>query len=576
MDIITSSMASLSTSDERASLITLPADIFYIILAYLDTARSIAHLAATCKGLYQLVSQSGWRIFVSSRFSGFKLSEALSTDEWRERARSLTLQARDWDRRALVVTALKPEMTRRGRITSRIRPSQSIPSSVIVDAHHLRKGNDSKDIIFWGAGEDIFGLHRYTHGSKANKPHTEDWLRIGGSSRGYQSGKDDVTSVTIIKDSKYNYDQGHGFRDDPQVLVGRASGQLHLLSMDAKRFGIALLRFRGLRKSDDGPTIRLTEIQSLDVNYKRGTLAAATKQSILAYPLRPDQQSVHNRVNQDSSGTEEPPFIWANTALALNDNRQKSAPFEFIRSIKFVDDDTLAVTLNKCHHPLQYLKFTPTGIETSFAAKTSSNDHSADSHRLRTVRAVLPVDTSSLARGGGNTVLSSWDDGTIRLQDLRTPSPVDKVFQDNFDISTPINALLSHGLERFVAGSAYSPVLKIFDYRWPKGYYHTESLPCGNDRPYPAPRAPTNVPEPTCPFDRSVCDHLAGQRCTRTHYRGTTSTDPTLTCGYLPHPATTHPFTRSHHPRVIHHPYSRASQGTWLRSPPKASHGRHS
>ncbi|KAI0377749.1 hypothetical protein F5Y04DRAFT_263612 [Hypomontagnella monticulosa] len=516
MDIILSSMASLSTSDGGPTLIALPADIFYIILVYLDTARSVAHLAATCKGLHQLISQSGWRIFVTSRFSGYDPSEVLSTDEWKERARSLTLQSRDWDRRALVVTALKPEMTRRARIMNRIRPAQSIPSSIIVDAHHLRRGNDSKDLVFWGAGEDVFGLHQYTRGPKANQPHTTDWLRSKGSSHGHHSGRDDVTCVSILKDSKYNYDHGYGSGDDVQVLVGRASGQLYLLSMDAKRFGIPLLKFRGLRESSpyDEAAIHQTEIQSLDVDYKRGTLAAATKQSVLVYPLGNDQQTVHDESNQDNLTVEKSPFVWANTALALGRKGRRSGSFEFIRSIKFVNDDTLAVALNKCRHPLQYLNFTPTGIETSLGTKIDSHDHSVGSYTLRTVRAILPVDTSSLAYGGGKAMLSSWDDGTIRLQDLRTPSPVDKIFQDNFDISTPINALLSHGLERFVAGSAYSPVLKIFDYRWPRGYYHTESLPCGNDNPYPAPRAPTNIVEPTYPSNsRSACDYVAGQRC---------------------------------------------------------------
>ena len=79
-------MESLSISDETPSLTTLPADIFYIVLTYLDTAKSVANLAASCKGLHHLVTESGWRIFVTSRFSTFKLSEVSFTEEWRERA----------------------------------------------------------------------------------------------------------------------------------------------------------------------------------------------------------------------------------------------------------------------------------------------------------------------------------------------------------------------------------------------------------------------------------------------------------------------------------------------------------
>ncbi|KAI8960457.1 hypothetical protein F5Y11DRAFT_329966 [Daldinia sp. FL1419] len=503
-------MESLRISDEAPSLTTLPADIFYIVLTYLDTAKSVAHLSATCKGLHHLVAESGWRIFVTSRFGTFELSEVSSTAEWKDRAFSLTSQSRDWDRRAFAVSALKPVVKNRGRGASRFNPSQSIPSNIIVDAHHRQKGNDSQDVVFWGAGEDIFGLLRHTRGSK---PYSDEWLSSKGATSGYRSGRDDITCVSILKDVKYNYGQG----DDPQVMVGRASGHLHLLSMSASNFGNALLDFRPCKPSAglENEAIRQAEIQSLDVNYKRGMLAAATKQNILTYSLNPDRQSVHSANSEDGEDALEAgatPYVRADDALALKDDSRAGA-FEFIRSIKFVNGDTLAVGLNKGSKPLQYLKYTPAGVDISFAAKASNTHNATNDYKLRTVRAILPVDTSPLGGSSGNSVLSSWDDGTIRFQDLRTPSPVDQVFQDNFDLSTPINALLSRGLERFVAGSAYSPVLKVFDYRWPKAYYHTEGLPCGNDEPYPAPRPPTIVTEPSFTDDRVTCDYMTGRRC---------------------------------------------------------------
>ncbi|KAI0120453.1 hypothetical protein F4776DRAFT_665586 [Hypoxylon sp. NC0597] len=500
------SIGSLSISDEAPNLTTLPADILYIVLTYLDTTKSVAHLAATCKSLHHLISERGWRIFVTSRFNTFTLTEISSSDEWKELARSLTSQSRDWDRRALVVDNLNPPTKYRGRNRNRFRSGQSIPSNIIVDAHHQHQGNDARDLVFWGAGEDIFAILRHTRGSKAL---TDEWLSSTGASSGYNSGRDDVTCVSILKDGKYNYGQG----EDPQVLVGRASGHLHLVSMGAGDFGRTVLDFRGSNRPDDKVS-RQTEIQALDINYKKGLLAAATKQSLFFYPLNNDRQNVQNGIAKDGSEVEEPPYVWADEALALKADRSGSGTFEFIRSVKFVNEDTLAVGLNKAYNPLQYLKCRPTGIEISYAPKPSDTDHVGNGHTLRTVRAILPVDTSSVAGASGNAVLTTWDDGTIRLQDLRTPSPADKIFQDNFELSTPINALLARGLERFVAGSAYSPVLKVFDFRWPKRYYHTSALACGNDAPYPTPRPPTIVPEPSSPDSRAaVCDYVAGREC---------------------------------------------------------------
>ncbi|KAI5866362.1 hypothetical protein GGS23DRAFT_594485 [Durotheca rogersii] len=496
-------MGSLSIR-EPPGLATLPTDVFYILISYLDTARSVTRLAATCRGLYELISECGWRIFVISRFPTFRVLNVDSPDEWKNRARSLICQARDWDRRAFAVDALVPPGKRR-RGFDRHHATQSIPGNVIVDAHHWRTGAVAQDLVFWGAGEDIFALIRHTR----TEAEADEWLGKKGASVGYRSGKDDVTCVSILKDSRYNCSQG----DNPQVLVGRANGHLRLLSMDPQSFGRTLLHFRPT-KTPANDIILQKQIQSFDVNYSQGLLAAATKENIIAYPLTPHQQTTFDGPGDENvSHMGEAPYIASSQAISLKDSVDPSCDFEFIRSVKFTDPETLAIALNKSYNPLQHLRFTPTGIVRVAAAKMSTADYDAGSAKPRTVRALLPLDTSSVVGRGGSALLSSWDDGTIRLQDLRTPSPYDRLYQDNFDISTPINALLSRGLERFVAGSAYAPVLKVFDYRWHKGYYHTDSLPCGNDRPYPTPRPPTIISEPPFPENRAPCDHIGGRPC---------------------------------------------------------------
>ncbi|KAI2610609.1 hypothetical protein GGR54DRAFT_374679 [Hypoxylon sp. NC1633] len=491
----------------EAGLGALPADIIYIILAYLNTAKSVANLAATCKGLHNLVSGDGWRIFVTSCFNSFTLSDVSSADEWRERARSMTSQSRDWDRRAFVVDILKPPTKHSSRNFRRFHNTQSIPSNIIVDAHHRRTGNDAQDLVFWGAGEDIFGLLRHNMGTE---PLIDEWFGRKGSMDGYSSGKDDVTCASILKESKYHYGQG----DSPQVLVGRASGHLRLLRMDPRDFGHSLLNFRALDTLESQPNNEATsqlEIQALDINYGRGLFAAATKQNILTYPLSCDQQTAPDGSGESSK---EPPSVWASEIFAMKEDARRPEAFEYIRSVKFVNHDTLAVGLNKGCNPLQYLKYTPTGVRVSYAAKMDNGKCATyESNRMRTVRALLPVDTSSVAGGSSNTLLSTWDDGTIRLQDFRTSSPIDMTYQDNFEVSPPVNALISRGLERFVAGSAYSPVLKVFDYRWPRGYYHTEALSCGNDTPHPLPRHPTVEAGPILPDSGARCRHETSTWC---------------------------------------------------------------
>ncbi|KAI0503398.1 hypothetical protein F5B22DRAFT_551282 [Xylaria bambusicola] len=473
---------------------TLPTDILLIILGYLDTARSIAHLGATCKGLCQLISAEGWRVFVRTCFSSLRLPESNSAEEWARLARVLTAQSRDWDRRAFVFHSLTPPETRETRRRNDRRPqtSQSIPGNIIVDAHLQSQGHFDEEFVAWGAGEDVVArIQRKKRKGQATLI-SEDWHLCKGSENGFVAGKGDTTSISIVKTSPF--EDGR----DMSVVVGRANGDLRLLSMDHSTFGRTLMRFR---PSPASP-IHQHEIRAVDVDSSN-IIATSTRESVWLYPAQN-----HDQVQVNDT---EDLFIDPITTACLKDSQQLSS-FEFIRSMKILNKETLAVALNRSFDPLRVLTVTPTGLDISKPARNLDELPYIDASP-RTVRALLPVDVRSIASGYGNVILSSWDDGTIRLQDLRTPSPVDQIYQDNFEVATPINALISHGLERFVAGSAYSHMLKIFDFRWPRGYYHTDSLPCTSSRPYPTPRPPTIIDEPECYHRRSLCNHLFGYRC---------------------------------------------------------------
>ena len=468
---------------------TLPTDILLIVLGYLDTARSIAHLGAACKGLYRLVSAEGWRVFVRSCFSSLTIPESNSEEEWAHLARVLTAQSRDWDRRALVFHSLSPPEAHRHNN----RRGQSIPGNIIVDAHLQSRGRIEKELVVWGAGEDVVARIQRKSRKDPSTVVSEHWHLYKGSENGFAAGKDDTTSISIVKGNSSGDGEGIG------VVVGRANGDMRLLSIDEFSFGRTLRRFRPSPTSD----IHQHEIRAIDVDCGSDIIAASTRENIWLYPAQS-----HNSIPTDETETS---FIDPITSSCLKDSQQLS-PFEFIRSMKILNKDTLAVALNRSFDPLRVITITPTGLETT--APTQILDfHPYLGTSPRTVRALLPVDVRSIASGYGNVILSSWDDGTIRLQDLRTPSSVDKTYQDNFEISTPINTLISHGLERFVAGSAYSHMLKVFDFRWPRGYYHTDSLPCTSRRPYPTPRPPTLIDEPECRHKRSLCNHLLGRQC---------------------------------------------------------------
>ncbi|KAK7976549.1 hypothetical protein PG989_015012 [Apiospora arundinis] len=496
------------TINEPTRLDSLPLDILLIVLSHLNTARSVASLGTTCRRLREAVKVDGWRNFVRSRFGTLRLPKNIPDDEWNELARNLTWQSRAWERHALTVDSLIPHKDeqrggRNGADRRQARPAQrtqTFPCQIIVDASSRRAGKFVHETVVWGAGEDIFARYRDT---SANTTQSEVWHTLAGSQNGFRHGKDDVTSISIL-------DQ----ETEPSVVVGRASGDLRLLSLDPTQFGKTRMTFQPSVDEDARDHYTQNEIQAVDLQQNSGTLAASTKDNVLLYDMSPREDGkVDNTDDNEGADVSVRPKDSFNVHTL-----EGSKPFKTIRCMRYTADGGIALGLTSSTQPLRYMTLSPTGPRLDAASKILPSARATDAYALKgwtnaTVRGLLPVDTASIAGGKGNVILSSYEDGTIRLQDMRSPSPVDTIFQDNFEVMTPSSALLAYGTERFIAGNARSNTVKIFDFRWNKSYLHTASLPCSSEPPYPAPRPPTLV-KPPSPPERSCCDYMTGHECT--------------------------------------------------------------
>ncbi len=500
-------MESLRISDDPPGLDTLPDEILLIILSYLTTAQGVSHLASASKRLCRLISTDGWRVFVRNCFHNLSIPPAISpaatSSEWKALARELTSQSRDWDRRAFIFHVFwrQARQSRDWFPNAMVRrTSQTIPCHVMVDVHSQVLGRAEEETIAWGAGEDLVALRRRRYDGR---PLWQEWHQRKGTESGFAAGRDDITSLSILKTTQPSQ------KSASRIAVGRASGDLRLLSLEDGKFGDTIRHFRLFPTVAENDTDQRV-VQSLDTHEKTNLLTAATKSHILLYPI--DSRESMGLDNYEINGAEikEPPSVEPRATINIRDV-PNSPNFKFIRSLKFLNDETIAVGLASSTEPLRYLNVTPTGIET-LAARNISSHQSSDDHRLGTVRALLPIDVNSVASGGKNTILTSWDDGTIRLQDLRTPSAFDRIYQDHFEPTTAISSLVSYGLERFIGGSARAPVLKYFDFRWSRGYYYTEALACADASPSPQPRPPTITARPLV-VSRPRCDHPRGLLC---------------------------------------------------------------
>ncbi|KAJ6782933.1 hypothetical protein PWT90_03085 [Aphanocladium album] len=502
-------MASLRL-DSPATLDSLPISVLRSVFQHLNTAQSLGRLARTSKALKEIVEHHGWNVFVRNHFGYLDLPPG----NWKTLAKRLTWQTRAWERRALLLSSLvsprklapqsgRGGRGRRGRGGRSARPAQTFPPSVFVDAASHMTGKSEEELVAWGIGEDVVVRWREL---RFSAPKKEKWTKVAGEMSGFKAGQDDVSALALIPDTEID--------KTLMMLVGRASGYLQLVSTHQTDMGrtIAWLQPESTEEEASGGQ---NDIQHIDINQFSATVA--TKDSVLFYAL-PEQWPDPEDMDLDENGNAAEFVIRPTEKLDIK-HMEGSLDFQQIRQARHMPNGDVALSLSGAAEPLRYLSRTPTGTVITNAAKMQASARCTSSYiytdrQTQTSRCVLPLDTNSLPGGSQQTVLSSYDDGTVRLQDLRTPSAVDTIYQDHFELTTPTGPLLADGMQRFLAGSARTSVVKIFDYRWTKSYYYTDAMPCSQSPlgPDPKPLTWASVPSNN---QRERCCYVSGKECAR-------------------------------------------------------------
>lgn len=374
---------------------------------------------------------------------------------------------------------------------------QTLPAYVVVDACSDLEGASETEIVAWGLGEDIVVRWRKMKRSCLTE---EAWMAVDGAASSLRSGVDDVTAISVLKN----------FVADPALLVGRASGTLQLLSTSQRNFGHVYASFSPSSSDIGRSCLQQDQIQHFDIDVPSRAAAVITKDNMFVYPLT----DIVLGQDQHISGSEH--TVRPTEAFDLH-AMEKTIPFGSLRAVRFMANGDLIFCATKSTEPVQCLSRTPTGmvasgLEKRFPSSRCAGPFIHDGSFTHSARDLLPVNVASSASGCGNAILSSYDDGTIRLQDLRSPAAFDTIYQDHFEMITPMGPLISHGLERFIAGSARASILKIFDYRWTRSYSYIDALPCSEKPMVPTPKSLTLAPFPRV-AKRDRCCHMSGYYC---------------------------------------------------------------
>ncbi|KAK1827694.1 putative f-box domain-protein [Podospora conica] len=250
-------------------------------------------------------------------------------------------------------------------------------------------------------------------------------------------------------------------------------------------------------------------VGSLDVRAGRVAVAARTEVVVFEVPVEGDgEEEVEVR----------PSLVYDLGEKMVGGSRRGLQRPQVCRAT-WMSDGMMALALKSVDDPLRYLEVTPTGWTHYTAVKNPrlEKEFGIEYGNL-CPSSLTPVQPLASSRGGTSLLLSAWRDGSIRLQDLRTPSPVDMVYEDNIDPWSDMETLMTYGTERFIGGGMDGATIKIFDFRWSKGYQHTMALPCSGAEPLPRPPQPFIV-RPTTVGERRQPIETCGKRCD--HVRGT-------------------------------------------------------
>ncbi|ROT36664.1 hypothetical protein SODALDRAFT_335774 [Sodiomyces alkalinus F11] len=496
------------------SLDQLSDDAILEILSHLTTARDVANVSRACRALHRTVHQGGgWRSFVRHRFATYAVSEPRD-GRWDELAAALTAQSRSWDRKSLLPVAYTHAQSPQsnffaGQHSRRLHH----PFSPALDA--ARVWNDSFELVVWGAGEDIVGRFRPLAssgsdrrrsngggggGGGGNSGEGDAWFCFEGRRNGYSPAKGDVTAIKLIEPG-----------GKLGMLIGRASGELHLISAERGNASNVVETFRLPEPPSHVKAATWEAAAYVDVCPNQTSIVAGNRATINIFPLR--SSSMSEAIPLET-------FSLDSHTFHGSDDRSL-----FIHSAKALTNDTIACALGGDPVPLRWLQATPTGLVPKVVDKSDRLLRNLSRSVKTTIRALEVIPTAGLSAGqsgSGNLLLTAWDDGTVRLLDTRTPSPYDMIYRDLFQPEETTSSLLTWGAHHFVAGSNEYPHLKTFDFRWPEHhaeYRYTDALPCSPSPPFPAPPdadwslpLPHRRPRPDLVHSR--CNHAENTVCT--------------------------------------------------------------
>ncbi|KAJ6784745.1 hypothetical protein PWT90_04655 [Aphanocladium album] len=444
-----------SSKCRRNILDYLHAELLIYMLSQLDTLRDAQNFASTSRRCQQFMGVYGWEKFLKLKFPSIRVPDIPEhLFGWQKRAEKLAMIDQAWERRSFDIYSYgEHPLAPWGGKYFRRGGSGSITHATPIDARLIP--NTMDEIVACGAGEDLMVRRSAIHGRTPTL-----WAQHLGEDSGFYSGKGDITALSVV----------HRW-SGPEIITGRANGEFHLHRfVDNRVQSMTQLSLSWGLKPDEKSILSQTASQfTLDKTHVSSmhwqpthNLLATAQNATLQLWVPP--------------AVEEPAEIHRVGSFSITSSKGSGSPPSSIRAVKFLDDVNIACGVEGTESPLRGGRITPYGLRMQSAPRDPHDLHFG----ANSVNAVESVGKT------GNLVLSAWNDGTLRLTDFRTAKPYESIYRNGNNPRYVSGSLITHGLERFVAGSSVSPDLHFFDYRNPsKAYFYIDAMPCSGNTPYP-------------------------------------------------------------------------------------------
>lgn len=368
---------------------SLPDHVFIDIVEHIDTARDVSHLSASCRDTQAAMHREGWRAWARTRFPSHRMPMGGTAVDWRAAADRLTYLDRCWERRGLRFCYFREDRRQRDAGQNRARwhrGEQSVAFKSVLDVCLTSSGSQQDELLACGTGEDIRVRWR-TGGDKSQ----DTWRTLAGKEAGYSAGKGDVTAVSTIERG-----------DKPELVVGRANGDIQLLSA-------------AFDDSFGQPARTLLHVD--ETNQKLGrslgqravTWTEWQPESRIMATCRSTLLTLYDLSSADGSEKELKPMMYYDVS---QDAADSGGYVPMMHCVKFMSGDTIACGMSWSNEPLRWGKIRPTGIELSPPPKhrhiKGGVPRLPSSTTKHTVWAIEPVGAQ------GNLLLSAWRDGSYR------------------------------------------------------------------------------------------------------------------------------------------------------------------